>query len=119
MAVQSEFINNIPVITVDNEEDLIRGTDYYNTINNFINNDGITKFVINITELKNLNSSGIGVIVKTALRLEELGGKIAVASISPRIKQLFTLANITDIVQIFEVTQQAVDYVANWNSKKN
>ncbi len=111
MSIRHELKNEIPVIYIENEDELVKGSEFYNIINSYINNEDKKKFVLDITALNSLNSTGIGVIVKTALRLEELSGKIAIASVSQRTKQLFTLANITDIVEILEDIDAAIHYL--------
>ncbi len=67
--------------------------------------DGIKKVVIDLSKVKWMNSSGLGVLMAVWGSLKKEGGNLKLANVSEKINSLFM---ITQLVQFFE-TYETVD----------
>ena len=59
---------------------------------------GNTRFVVDLSGVTYMDSSGLGTLVGILKRLKESGGKMAIAGASPQVRRLF---DITGLNQVF------------------
>jgi anti-sigma B factor antagonist len=68
-------------------------------------NDGIRKIVIDLKDVKWMNSSGLGTLMAALTSVESAGGKLKLANVTDKVQSLLM---ITQLMKIFE-TYESVD----------
>lgn len=75
--------------------------------------EGKTQLIINLEELIFLNSTGLNVLIALLTKSRNSGGETVLCSIAPKIKELLVITKLTAVFQIFDNSQQALDYYQN------
>lgn len=69
---------------------------------------GAVLFVIDFSQLRFLDSSGLGALVSLLRLLAQKNGDIKLACLSPEVKSLFMLTRLNRVFDIFESVQSAL-----------
>lgn len=69
---------------------------------------GATRIVLNLANVRFMDSAGIGEIVACLKRVREAGGDLKLASLNQRITDLFTLTKLISIFEVYPNQQAAV-----------
>ena len=77
--------------------------DYYIVRNN------IRKVLFNFKDVSFMDSSGIGMIIGRYKILRKAGGKIGVINLTPKIKRIFEISGLFNIVKYFNNEKEAID----------
>ena len=73
---------------------------------------GKKRFVINLVDVTEITSSGIGRILNIYRTLEGVkGGGLALADLSPVVEYVLDLARLADIFPTFPTEEQALEYL--------
>ncbi len=102
MPVKYKLYKGIPMIEIKGNFDLTNSHDIKEKLNHLLSENSISDIILDLTNLKFVDSSAIGVIVKLALKLKESQGRIVIVNTSQNIKKLFTMSNLNSIVNIVE-----------------
>lgn len=73
--------------------------------------DGIKGCVLDISDLKHINSSGLGVFITLLTRTRKKGGELALLNPSEFISNLLMITKLNSIFDIYEDLGNAVDAV--------
>jgi len=76
--------------------------------------DKIKKVVIDLGNVKWINSSGLGILMACHTSLRNAGGELKLASVTEKVKSLFM---ITKLITLFETFETADRAVASFKSK--
>lgn len=68
-----------------------------------------TKVVFDLSELKYLDSTGIGIVVMCSGKLKKSGGELRVAGAKGPVDATFRLTNVNQIIPLFPTCSAAVD----------
>ena len=74
-------------------------------IQQLILNNNITKVVLDLSKVKTITSSGIGIFLNIN---EALKSKFRLACPSPEVKKVLDLTKVTSILKIFETVEMAI-----------
>jgi anti-anti-sigma factor len=78
-----------------------------------------TKLVLNVSEVDRLDSTGIGLLVRTATNLHKRGGDIRLAAPPPFFVSLLKLANLQSVLQIHPSEEEALlSFLRNRRTEK-
>lgn len=69
--------------------------------------DGTLNFVLNLQELKHVNSSGLGVFITLLTKTRKKGGELFLVSPSDFIKNLMMITKLNSVFQIFDNLEDA------------
>lgn len=61
---------------------------------------GLNRFVINLSEVGYIDSSGLGVLVALQKRAMQNGGGVAVSGLQGTVRELFELTRLTNVFEI-------------------
>ena len=70
--------------------------------------DGIKKIVIDLGEVKWMNSSGMGVLMACMTTLTSAGGKLVLARVSDKVNSLLLIAQLIKIFETYETVERAI-----------
>ncbi len=77
--------------------------------------EGLNRIVIDLASVPWLNSSGIGTLMGCRSECLAAGGRIALATVNPKIMELFTSLMLTTVLDIFETVDEAVQALGGNN----
>ncbi len=103
--------NNTLIITF--QGDLIGGSDsleLMDTINDKINN-GVAKAVINMNDVRYMNSSGIGILITIFTKFKNKNGNAVVSNASDQIIKLLTITKLDTVIKLFSTQDEAIEGV--------
>jgi anti-sigma B factor antagonist len=72
---------------------------------------GVTKFCIDLTELKHINSSGLGVLITLLTRTRKKDGELVLINPSTYIRNLLLITKLNSIFRIFDSKEEAVAFL--------
>lgn len=72
---------------------------------------GVKKFIIDLDELKYIDSSGIGKLINITKILRKQAGSISLARASQEVMQIFKLVKLDTFIKIFHSIEEAVNYL--------
>jgi len=99
--------NNISIISLP--EEVLGGTqviEFSNLVDSAIENTP-TKVIIDLSDVKVLNSSGLGMIVGAHTSCSKKDFPLVIAAPNPKILELFKITNLTQILTIKDSLQDA------------
>ena len=64
--------------------------------------------VVNLDAVSYIDSEGLSVLVSIHSSVRNRGGKVRLAGANPVIKDLFQLAKLLDVIELYETVDQAV-----------
>lgn len=72
--------------------------------------DGIKSFVFDMSKIKWMNVSGLGVMMKCLTEIKNKGGQLRLANISDNIRSLFIITKMTALFDCDDSVAEAVEY---------
>ena len=103
---RSLVAGNIPVLRLSGELDLNSVPDVRRSIRALID-EGLVNFIINLSELDFIDSSGLGVLVGGLARVREKQGEIKIACSNKRILRVFEMTRLTQLFEIHTSEEEA------------
>lgn len=70
---------------------------------------GVRKVIVDFANAYYIDSTGISLLLSTWNRLAERSGKLAVVCTVPRIKKVFQIVNLVDVIPIVDTQEAARD----------
>ena len=70
--------------------------------------NGVRKLLLNLTDLTQIDSSGVSIIAETYVSLKQQGGRLRLLGPRGRVLQVLTVLRLLDIVESFEDEAQAL-----------
>ena len=74
-------------------------------------NEGYYKAIIDISEVRYMNSSGIGVLITVLTRLRNKGGEVVLLNPSEQVKKLLVITKLNNIFNIYDNVDEAVSHL--------
>ncbi len=65
------------------------------------------KFILNLTDLKYVNSSGLNVLINILTRSRKSGGDVAIVAPSAKVQELLTITKLNSIFNIADTVEEA------------
>ena len=69
---------------------------------------GESRFVVNLSECRWIDSQGLGELVKALVAVMRHGGNLKLAEIPQRLQTIFAITNLTQVFEIFETEAAAI-----------
>ncbi len=73
--------------------------------------DGIKKVVIDLGDVKWMNSSGMGVLMASMTTLKNSDGKLALARVTEKVQSLLMITQLIKVFQTFETVERAISNI--------
>jgi anti-sigma B factor antagonist len=74
---------------------------------------GSRSFIINLKELRYMNSSGINVLINILTRSRNMGGEVVVTQLSDKAKQLLVVTKLNTVFNVTETEEEALAVFSN------
>ena len=115
MKFKEEIIDDIAVIYLKGN---LMGGDETTVIKDHVAsliNDGIHKVVMDLSKVKWINSSGLGVLMAAMTSLRNADGNLKLASVAEKVQSILM---ITQLIKIFETYESVDRAIASYRSAK-
>lgn len=103
---RSLVADTIPVLRLSGELDLNSVPDVRRSIRGLID-EGLVNFIIDLSGLDFIDSSGLGVLVGGLARVREKQGEIKIACSNKRILRIFEMTRLTQLFEIYPTAEEA------------
>lgn len=97
---RSLVADDVPVLRLSGELDLNSVPDVRRSIRGLID-EGLVNFIIDLSGLDFIDSSGLGVLVGGLARVREKQGEIKIACSNKRILRIFEMTRLTQLFEIY------------------
>jgi len=78
-------------------------------IENYVS-EGFNKIILNLENLKYLNSSGLSVLITILTKCRNTGGEVVISNLSDKVKELFLITKLNTVFTVTESIDEAVPY---------
>ncbi|TAK63325.1 MAG: anti-sigma factor antagonist [Bacteroidetes bacterium] len=69
----------------------------------------VKNFILDLKGVKNMNSSGLGMLMASHATIRNVGGHLKIAGASKKIENLFVITRLSNVFEIFPTVKKAVD----------
>jgi anti-sigma B factor antagonist len=80
-----------------------------NTAISQVNTDQIGTIILNFSDLSYMNSSGIGLLVTTLIRLGREGKSLVAVELSDHFRQIFELTKLNEAIHLYNTEEEALN----------
>lgn len=108
--VSKKVVEDITIFSISGEVDLYVAPELKDTIAKEIS-DGKLLFLFDFANVRYIDSSGIGVIFNTLVKLKKKGGAIKIFNVAGAVEKLF---HVTGLYKAFEVFSNESEAVASF-----
>lgn len=109
MRYRFEVENNTLVVYLDGELDHHSAEEVREDIDNTIDSKNIRNLIFELSNMKFMDSSGIGVVIGRYKKIHKLGGKVGIINSNPHVYRIFQMAGIFKIIHNYKTKEEALD----------
>ena len=109
MELKTRELNNI--IIFDLEGEIKRPWDDKITLHRHVKNhlkEGKINFLLNFDKVEFMDSNGVGELIASLQSTRDLGGKLKLTKLPPRIKDIFEITGLINIFENFDDEEEAI-----------
>ncbi len=100
---------NIPIVSINGEIDIYTYPKLTETLNSIIEK-GSTEIVINLENVRYIDSTGLGALADGANRVFDQGGHVSIICNKPQVKKIFDVSGLAKRnLSLFPSEREAVD----------
>jgi len=110
MKVNANLNDKVLMVTLEGEIDMSSSGSVWEAIAQFIEGKKpkAKACVVDLSQVSYMDSSGIATLVRTWQATKKNGGKMRLAALSAPVKDVFELAHVTEIFEIFPTVETAL-----------
>lgn len=108
MEISTKYRGNVLVVTLKGELDHHTADGLRQVVEKELDKDIAQHLLLNLSQLKFMDSSGLGVILGRYRRLSAQGGKMATCSLHPHVERLYELAGLPKIIPVYPTEEAAL-----------
>jgi len=76
---------------------------------------GTSKVVFNLSNLKFINSTGIGMMMMALTKLRNSGGELALCNAPEQMKKILQITKLESVFKVYTAEDEAIEYLKNYN----
>ncbi len=107
MDLKTETIGKVLAIYLEGKFDLQLAIELESKINEILEK-GHKYLVFDLTDVKYISSSGLRIFIATMRELNEMGGALKLANLTPQIRKFFEVVGMLDLLAIYPSVDEAV-----------
>ncbi len=113
MDVTERKAEGITVLEINGSFELMEAEIVKQYINEHIEVNNENKLIFDFKNTHYVDSSAVGVVVRTSRQILGKDGNVAVIHLRDNIKQILQTMNLLSIINVFDTEQEAVDFLNN------
>ena len=109
MKIDTNLQGNILLVKLEGEVDMSSSGSVWNAISPFVEGKKpkAKATIIDLSQVSYMDSSGIATLVRTWQTAQKTGGKMRIAAPSDPVRDVFELAHVAEIFEIFNTVDEA------------
>lgn len=107
LTISTDSMKRVQLVTVSGRVDSSTAQEFDSAIQSLFDK-GHHNLVLNLSEVSYMSSAGLRTLVSAMKESKRQGGKIALASLSDRVKEVLELAGLNNLFDIYEENTAAV-----------
>jgi anti-anti-sigma factor len=108
LETQTTIINGVVILKPSgNLLEVADGENILHEVDNHISD--INKFILDCSQIKHLNSTGISLILKIFTQVRNQGGELLICAVSKPIEKLLIITKLNSIFTIFATVEEALE----------
>ena len=111
MEILEKKIGNVDLISIGGSLDAYSANDVESKLNSLID-AGQVRLVVSLDKLEYMSSSGLRVLLATLKKVRKQQGDIRLACLKPNIKEVFDISGFTQLFNISDTEETAIDSFA-------
>lgn len=108
MKLEERKEGNVAILTLNGRLDAYSSNELERSISTLIDN-GSVRIVVNFDGVDYISSSGLRVMLASLKRLKKAEGDLKLACLKPYVKEVFDIAGFTQLFNIYEQEEEAVN----------
>ena len=108
MKLEEKKEGNVAILTLNGRLDAYSSNELERSISTLIDN-GSVRIVVNFGGVDYISSSGLRVMLASLKRLKKAEGDLKLACLKPYVKEVFDIAGFTQLFNIYEQEEEAVN----------
>ena len=108
MKLRLERINDINVLYLEGSLTVASAQDVFAQIASLLE-EGETRFLLQMSAVEFIDSTGLGTVVRLSKRVREAKGKLSLAEPQPKIREMFDLTRLDKILPIYRTHEEALE----------
>ena len=108
MKLEEKRVGNVAILTLKGRLDAYSSNELERSISALID-DGSVRLVVNFDGVEYISSSGLRVMLASLKRLKKEEGDLKLACLKPYVKEVFDIAGFTQLFEIYEQEEEAVN----------
>ncbi|HCW53893.1 MAG TPA: anti-sigma F factor antagonist [Clostridium sp.] len=108
MYIGFERKNDILIVNLSGELDHNSAESVRVKVDNKIDEDNITKIILNFSGVTFMDSSGIGAVIGRYKKVSNIGGKLCVVEVNKNVDKIFDLAGLYKVIKKYSTVNEAV-----------
>jgi anti-anti-sigma factor len=109
MAVETKQLESgFAVVTVSGRLALGGETEKFNAAVNTLLQKAQKKFILDISGLDYVDSSGVGMLVSCLTNVKKAGGELRLVGANPRIKRILSMTGVDNLMPMFSTLNEAI-----------
>lgn len=106
MEIETQDLGNGSLVRVSGEVDMSNSPTVRDSLMGLVK-DKVPAIVVDLGAVSYMDSSGIATLVEGLQETTSYGGKFRIAGLTDKVKQVFELARLTDVFDIYADVEQA------------
>ncbi|HTY15157.1 MAG TPA: STAS domain-containing protein [Methanoregulaceae archaeon] len=109
--MDTKAVNGVTVVTLMRKFDSDAASEVDTALKGIMEKGG-KKIVCDFSSVDYINSTGLRILLSNAKMMTRSGGKLAICSLKPQVRNVFEIAGFTQIFRIFGSCDEAVQNLA-------
>ncbi|MCG3160277.1 MAG: hypothetical protein JMDDDDMK_01346 [Acidobacteria bacterium] len=109
MEISERRIGRITTIKIEGQAVIDRQTERLSQLMRERLQAGDRLFVVNLADCSRMDSTGLGELVKSQRMVADCEGILKLAEVPPNLRGLLAVTNLTEMLEIFDKEQQAIN----------
>jgi anti-sigma B factor antagonist len=109
MNIREKKVSDVVIISFDGS--LMGGPEAVSineSINRYLDENSL-KLVINMENVKRINSSGLGILIKALTTFKNNGGELKLANVKPNVNNLLVMTKLNTILETYSSEEAAIE----------
>lgn len=104
----SNIVSGINVISLKGELiDKMQANEMLTEIEKYITSSS-NQFILDMSELKYLNSSGLGILISILTKVRKAGGEVLIAGVTKKVNELLIITKLNGVFNVCENVEDAI-----------
>ena len=108
MNLQTKKVDNVIVVYLQGRLDVHLSADIEKEINKLIKDEPNAHFLLNLSGVEYMSSSGLRIFVSTMRILKESNRKLKLCNMNSAVKKIFEVVELMDMFEIYESEAEAL-----------